>query len=663
MKKLSLLIILLFILSIIPLNSLAEKGSDKDNEEIEIEQESKIELKTSEDDFKKREIEQEFKLKAIEKFKNAEIEFKLKSENSAELKSKIIRLKECKDEDTQECQEFKKNAISYSKEYLINIIDRIIAYLNKLLAKYESSEEISEDTAKLSVEEIKSLLTKLEDLKSRINKATTKEEIISLSNELKTLINNNIKVQSKLYVEKLRISRVGEIIERIEHLKIKLSSILEELKEEGVNTTRVDPLVLKFNNLIDDAKSKYYKAIDLFEKAKDLRETNVEEAKRLVLEAHTNLKEAQQDLKDAHAILVELHQMIKGQRDNAETRCWGDKPSYEPGQELGYFIWQGTCDNTWFLDWSGDLRKKDYRISERIKEEKDFTLERMEKLREEKMKLLKERLGIKERMKLKAEIEVEDEEEIDDDEVTGRITSNISGGFDKSQRDTDEKTIRIKSEIKKANYCSSKDDCEIVGSVCPYGCNIAVNKNEASKIKELLSSYQGFCQYMCVEAKGIDCIEGRCQVLTDLERPIPTENRTPYHVTGTIRTNGKFIDVGPRRFERKDSFKWSDSEISFDAYVSTSFDGLRFRTTGTEVTYNLMIDGKQVKELIYIGKPKKNPAEIPFTLTGKPADKPFCSNNEIMHEGTCQKKIMAEDSKVDTSITTNADGSMQMTMQ
>src|SRR3989344_7647218 len=108
MKKLSLLIILLFILSIIPLNSFAEKGSDKDNEEVEIEQESKIELKTSKDDFKKREIEQEFKLKAIEKFKNAEIEFKLKSENSAELKSKIIKLKKCKDKNTQEYQVLKK---------------------------------------------------------------------------------------------------------------------------------------------------------------------------------------------------------------------------------------------------------------------------------------------------------------------------------------------------------------------------------------------------------------------------------------------------------------------------------------------------------------------------------------------------------------------------
>ena len=100
---------------------------------------------------------------------------------------------------------------------------------------------------------------------------------------------------------------------------------------------------------------------------KEIRESNPEEAKKLVLESHEKLKIAQQDLQEAHSLLVELYQMIKVKSGDIKTECWQDKPSYEPGRDLGFFIWQNSCeDNTWFLDWSGDLRNKDDLISQNI---------------------------------------------------------------------------------------------------------------------------------------------------------------------------------------------------------------------------------------------------------------------------------------------------------
>ena len=121
--------------------------------------------------------------------------------------------------------------------------------------------------------------------------------------------------------------------------------------------------------------------------------------------------------------------------------------------------------------------------------------------------------------------------------------------------------------------------------------------------------------------------------------------------------------MGPRRFERGDSFKWKDSEITIDAFVSTHSDGLRFRTTGTEVTFDLMIDGKQVKELVFIGEKKKNPNTMPFTLTGNPATSAICKRGEVFYEGNCQKKLMAEDSRAVTEVQVTSDGSTMMEMQ
>lgn len=75
----------------------------------------------------------------------------------------------------------------------------------------------------------------------------------------------------------------------------------------------------------------------------------------------------------------------------------------------------------------------------------------------------------------------------------------------------------IKAEIEKANYCNFKEDCVNIGSVCPFGCDILVNKNEAKRISGLIGAFQDctfgvckFCDYMCIQFKGIDCIDKKC---------------------------------------------------------------------------------------------------------------------------------------------------------
>jgi hypothetical protein len=72
----------------------------------------------------------------------------------------------------------------------------------------------------------------------------------------------------------------------------------------------------------------------------------------------------------------------------------------------------------------------------------------------------------------------------------------------------------IKAEIEKANYCETVTDCQQVAvSKCPFGCYVHVNKNEASRIEELLNGYQSTCEYGCIEMRGVDCVDNVCKVL------------------------------------------------------------------------------------------------------------------------------------------------------
>jgi hypothetical protein len=66
---------------------------------------------------------------------------------------------------------------------------------------------------------------------------------------------------------------------------------------------------------------------------------------------------------------------------------------------------------------------------------------------------------------------------------------------------------RVQKEIDEANYCSTADDCVLVGSKCPFDCYIYANKTEADRIKGLVDGFESTCQYSCLQSFGVTCTE------------------------------------------------------------------------------------------------------------------------------------------------------------
>lgn len=74
----------------------------------------------------------------------------------------------------------------------------------------------------------------------------------------------------------------------------------------------------------------------------------------------------------------------------------------------------------------------------------------------------------------------------------------------------------INDEIDDANYCEVVEDCEEIGTYCPFGCYITVNSAEAKRIKEMVEDYTSkpfrSCDYKCMEWEALECVEGSCEV-------------------------------------------------------------------------------------------------------------------------------------------------------
>lgn len=69
----------------------------------------------------------------------------------------------------------------------------------------------------------------------------------------------------------------------------------------------------------------------------------------------------------------------------------------------------------------------------------------------------------------------------------------------------------IRAEIRSAAACSQASDCAVVGTYCPYGCSIVVNKSEVERIRKLLeANSNNTCVYDCAVQTSIACENGAC---------------------------------------------------------------------------------------------------------------------------------------------------------
>ncbi|MBI4950623.1 MAG: hypothetical protein HY908_01185 [Myxococcales bacterium] len=64
--------------------------------------------------------------------------------------------------------------------------------------------------------------------------------------------------------------------------------------------------------------------------------------------------------------------------------------------------------------------------------------------------------------------------------------------------------------IRAANHCATDDECVTLGDHCPFGCNITVHRDEASRIRALIAEHTASCINSCSFARETRCVAGSC---------------------------------------------------------------------------------------------------------------------------------------------------------
>ena len=369
-KGLALIVVIFLVVTILPY---VFANGDDDSKESEM-RSSLLKLREraeDEVDFRLRQISEDDKERILTKFNEYNNVYRNALKDSIRFKLQLMLKKDailkCKNNlDTEECKILQNEVRALTKDYLLNVADTLIAHLQRIKEKVLSSEELEEGEVNEIVNNIDSKISELEKVKLEIRDADSREKLIEVVKNMRTIL-KDVKIESDEDVGKLRKGHIGEIIKRSEKLEIKLQRVLEKFDNDGQNITNIQPLIDDFNKKISDAREHYNLAIELFDKAKQFERTNetnqtIEVRHQYIKDAHEHLRVAHNDLKEANEILKQIFRALKGIDDDVEEeikrdRCWSDRPGFKPGEDLGYFIWQSSCeDKAWFIDWSGNAR-------------------------------------------------------------------------------------------------------------------------------------------------------------------------------------------------------------------------------------------------------------------------------------------------------------------
>ncbi len=188
--------------------------------------------------FKKRVIESN-KLKQAEQNYIRAGQNYLKALNSyRQVKTQFLeakeRLRECRDADSEECNELRERAQNHSKEMIINSANIIIEHLNKIKEKVESSETMDEERAQKIISEINNSISELEDAIEQAEAAETKAEIKEAAKTVSKLW-IRIRHRERLHTASVVKARVWGIMKRSEHLEERLDLTLAKMEEQGIN--------------------------------------------------------------------------------------------------------------------------------------------------------------------------------------------------------------------------------------------------------------------------------------------------------------------------------------------------------------------------------------------------------------------------------------------
>src|SRR3990170_1995817 len=149
-----------------------------------------------------------------------------------------------------------------AKDYLISLIDHTVAHLEVLKNRVELREEkeiIPFDASAV----IDAHIAQLEQIRANVQKATTYPELAAAHRELADLW-EKIRLETRYYVGIVLNYRIDKFIEKTDNVTARMDNVTRQLKDKGIDTSRLQDDEDRFKYLVQEARISQQKTVDLF---------------------------------------------------------------------------------------------------------------------------------------------------------------------------------------------------------------------------------------------------------------------------------------------------------------------------------------------------------------------------------------------------------------
>lgn len=203
-----------------------------------------------------------------------------------------------------------------TKDHLNRTIDYAIKHLEILVMRAQEAEDngYAPFTASENFEEY---IDNLEALKDDVESAETREDFQAIVKELRDIW-QHVHMESRYFVMGTVNNRVDAFLERSESIAERIQDEIDRLNAAGEDTTKLERLLDKYNDALDEAIASHENANELFGEHTGFDDvgqlTNAGEANQFLREANLQIRETNQALREANSILREIFAELKQHR-------------------------------------------------------------------------------------------------------------------------------------------------------------------------------------------------------------------------------------------------------------------------------------------------------------------------------------------------------------
>lgn len=153
----------------------------------------------------------------------------------------------------QKREEARKRMEEKRKEILLKLVDIQINWMNRIKERVQKMPNISADLKTQLSSEVDTIVQKLNDLKSRIQNASGQDAIKALAKEVRDFFKSKHEIVKKI-VEAIHASRANNAIAKAEERLAAIKAKVQELKNQGKDTTEIETELEDAEKKIDEAQ-------------------------------------------------------------------------------------------------------------------------------------------------------------------------------------------------------------------------------------------------------------------------------------------------------------------------------------------------------------------------------------------------------------------------